>query len=145
MDVYRQYVNDPNVQPFLHQGDAACFTPVVDSRGIPQGPSTPAENAKQWMALEETYNIPVYIDIMPRVMPPEELRRRTLELYDAGAKRFALWDTFGRVIPKGMWNTARRLGHEEELRKGFDPELRSFVLQELAGNNISRYLPIWGG
>ena len=145
MEVYRQYVNDPNVQPFLHQGDLSCFTPVPDSRGIPQGPSSAAENTKQWMALEEAYGVPIYIDIMPRIMPPEELRRRALELYDAGAKRLALWDTYGRVIPKGMWTTARRLGHKEELRRGFDPEVRSFVLQELAGNNISRYLPIWGG
>lgn len=145
MDRYRAHVNDPNAQTFIHNGDAACFIPAVDSRGIPQGPATVQENTAQWMALEEKYGVPIYIDILPRVMPPEELRRRVLELYDAGAKRFALWDTFGRVTARGMWATARVLGHEERLRQGPVELPKLFRLQELAGNNISRYLPIWGG
>jgi hypothetical protein len=78
-------------------------------------------------------------------MPPEDIRKRALELYDAGAKRIALWDTYGRVPCKAMWGTARKLGHIHELRQGFDPQTKLYHLQELAGNNISRYPPIWGG
>lgn len=146
MDRYNAFVNDPaGPRPYLHQGDQACFGPWPDSRGVPQGPETVAQQAKQWMALEEKYGIPVYIDIMPRLMPPEELRQRALELIEAGADRFALWDTFGRVTPRAMWAVARKLGHTELVKEGIDPDYRIFRLQELAGNDISRYLPIWGG
>ena len=66
-------------------------------------------------------------------------------LIEAGADRFALWDTFGRVTPRAMWAVARKLGHTELVKEGIDPDYRIFRLQELAGNDISRYLPIWGG
>lgn len=145
MERYKAYVNDPHSKPYIHNGDAAFFPPASDSRGVLQGPVSVAQQVEQWMALEKMYNVPVYIDILPRVMPPEELRQRALELYEAGAERFALWDTFGRVTVKGMWSVARKLGHRKELEAGFDPEYRLFRLQELAGNDISRYLPVWGG
>lgn len=145
MERYKAYVNDPNNKPYIHNGDAAFFPPAPDSRGVLQGPTSVARQVEQWMALEKAYHVPVYIDILPRVMPPEELRQRALELYAAGAERFALWDTFGRVTFKGMWSVARKLGHREELEAGIDPQCRLFRLQELAGNDISRYLPVWGG
>lgn len=145
MEAYRCYVNDPAVKPYLHQGDRDWFEPAPDSRGNLQGPRSVAENTAQWMELEKKYGVKIYIDILPRLMPPQELRRRTLELYAAGAERFALWDTYGRVTYKAMWHTAGKLGHRDLLEGDFNTEERIFRLQELAGNDISRYLPVWGG
>lgn len=145
MERYKAYVNDPSVKPYIHNGDQALFAPAPDSRGILQGPATIAQQVAQWKALEEKYGVTVYIDILPRFMDPEELRLRALELIEAGADRFALWDTFGRVTFKAMWATARKLGHTELVKAGINPECRIYRLQELAGNDISRYLPIWGG
>jgi len=142
MEVYKAWVNNPDAQPYFLKGDVEA---TEDIKGVPQGPANIQELVRQWMALEEKYGVKVYIDIMPRIMPPEEIRRRALELYDAGAKRLAMWDTFGRVTVKAMWGTARKLGHVEALREGFDTGSRLYILQELAGNNISRYLPVWGG
>lgn len=142
MEVYKAWVNDPDHQPYFLKGDVEA---TEDIKGVPQGPANIQQLVQQWMALEEKYGVKVYIDIMPRIMPPEEIRRRALELYDAGAKRLAMWDTFGRVTVKAMWGTARKLGHVEQLREGFDTGSRLYILQELAGNNISRYLPVWGG
>lgn len=144
MEKYKAWVNNPDIKPYIHQGDLACFEPVVDSRGVLQGPATVTEQVQQWAALEKQYGVPMYIDIMPRQMPPKELRRRAQEIYGAGGERLALWDTFGRVTHRAMWNMARQLGHKEEL-PNIDPETRIFQLQELAGNDISRYLPVWGG
>lgn len=142
---YTAYVNDPSGKPYLHQGDRACFDPFPDSQGILRGPATVAQCVQEWMELEHKYGVKIYIDILPRIMPPQELRRRTLELYDAGAERFALWDTYGRVPVKAMWGTARYLGHKELLEQDLTPQPKYYRIHELAGNDISRYLPIWGG
>lgn len=146
MEAYKAWVNSPDSKPYIHQGDRACFEPVADSQGVIQGPANVTEQVQQWAELEKKYGVKVYIDIMPRQMPPEELRRRALEIYDAGCQRLALWDTYGRVTHRAMWSVARKLGHKEALRAGaVDPATRIYYLQELAGNNISRYLPVWGG
>lgn len=145
LNKYRQYVNDPFVKPYLHQGDKSCFEPVPDSRGIPQGPKDVEENARQWTALEARTGVKVYMDIMPRIMEPSLLRDRTLELYRSGITRFALWDTYGRVPVKSMWSVARNMGHRAQLESDNTPPYRLYQLKELAGNDISRSLPIWGG
>ena len=142
MEKYKAWVNNPNVRAYFLDGKAEQYP---DTRGVLQGAVDEADLVRQWMALEEAYGVKIYIDIMPRVMPPEQLRERALALYDAGAKRIALWDTYGRVTVKAMWTTARKLGHVEALREGIDPQTRLFRVHELAGNNLSRYLPIWGG
>ena len=142
MEVYKAWVNNPEAAPYFLKGDVEA---TEDISGVPQGPATIQELVRQWMAMEKQYGVKIYIDIMPRVMPPEEIRRRALELYDAGAERLALWDTYGRVPCKAMWGTARKLGHVEQLRQGVDTGTKLYRVHELAGNNISRYLPIWGG
>ena len=146
MEAYKAWVNDPDARPYIHQGDLACFEPFPDSQGVLRGPASVVQQVQEWMALEEKYGAKMYIDIMPRQMLPEELRRRTLEIYRAGGKRLALWDTYGRVTNRAMWGMARKLGHKEELQADtIDAGMKLFRIQELAGNDISRYLPVWGG
>ena len=76
---------------------------------------------------------------------PEDLRRQALALYDAGARRFALWDCIVRVNVRAMWDVARRLGHEDWLRRDGAAAYRTFRVHELGGDDVSRYLPMWGG
>ena len=56
-------------------------------------------------------------NLMPRVMPPDELRRRSAGLYDVGATHLFFWDCVpgGRASYAPTWDALRRLGHREEL------------------------------
>ena len=57
-------------------------------------------------------------NVMPRHMPPDNLRRRAADIYDAGAEHMFFWDSAGgggRATYGGMWNALRRLGHREEI------------------------------
>ena len=131
---------------FLCVGDNGReMPPHPDSRGVPQGPADLAARVGEWMDIERETGAKVYFDIMPRVQPPENLRRQALDLYDAGARRFALWDCIVRVYVRAMWDVARRLGHEDWLRRDGSAAYRTFRVHELGGDDVSRYLPIWGG
>ncbi len=71
-----------------------------------------------------------------------------MELYEAGAERVSLWDTFGRVPDRATWSMIRRLGHKDEL-PGYDSGEGVYFsvhrLQTVGGQNVSRYVPVWGG
>ena len=145
MERYKAFVNNPNEKAFLFQSDLLDFPPFPDSHGDPTGPLSLKECVTQWMKLEQKYGVKIYMDILPRIMSPEEQLRRAQELYIAGAERFSLWDTYVRVIARGMWATSRKIGHKAEVLAGFEPDTKLYRVHELAGNNISRYYPIWGG
>jgi hypothetical protein len=115
---------------------------------FPGDPATDEERIAQWQALTQKYGIKVYHDIQPRQMPTRELQRRALELYARGAENFSLWDTYGRIHNRTMWTMASRLGHKQELASFPDGEgelYSSHRLLSLGGENISIYLPFWGG
>ena len=119
--------------------------PPYDGEG---DPATDEERIAQWQALTEKYGIKVYHDIQPRQMPTAELQRRALDLYKRGAENFSLWDTYGRVQNRTMWTMGSRLGHKEELASYTNGEgelYTSHRLISLGGENISIYLPFWGG
>ena len=57
-------------------------------------------------------------NVMPRHMPPGDLRRRAADIYDAGAEHMFFWDSAGgggRATYGAMWNALRRLGHRQEI------------------------------
>lgn len=115
---------------------------------FPGDPTTDEERIAQWQALTEKYGVKVYHDIQPRQMPTAEMKRRALELYQRGAENFSLWDTYGRIHNRTMWTMASRIGHKEELAAFPDGEgelYTSHRLLSLGGENISIYLPFWGG
>jgi len=119
--------------------------PYPDSRGVPQGPADLQACCDEWMALEKTYGTLVYMEIMPRVIQPEEMRSRALELYACGIERLALWDTYGRVPYNGLWALTRYLGHKDELANIPGPFYTKYRMQEIAGLDITRCHPCWGG
>ena len=132
----------------IHPGDCELLPPIKNSRGELCGPDGQAEHVAEWMALEKQYGVKVYFEIMPRQLPNEEFKRRALDLYNCGAERIALWDTCCRAEPRAMWSTAGRLGHKDELADMDAHEeayYRRFRIYRIAGADISRYEPFWGG
>lgn len=115
---------------------------------FPGDPATDEERVAQWRALSEEAGIKIYHDIQPRQMSTAEMKRRALDLYNRGAENFSLWDTYHRVPNRVLWTMAGRIGHKEELPNFTDGngELYStHRLLSLGGQNISIYLPFWGG
>ena len=131
---------------------AKCYEsappPYTNYKGELCGPATQRERVEQWNALEEKYGVKIYYDIMPRVMVNQEFKRRVLELYDCGAERIGLWDTFIRAPAKVMWSTVSRIGHKDELPSLDTDEgeqYRLLRIGKIGQYDISRYDPSWGG
>ena len=59
-----------------------------------------------------------------------------------------MWDTYNRVPVRSQWSMAGRLGHKDEL-KDFDTGegvlFSHHRYLKVGGQNMSMYLPIWGG
>ena len=88
----------------------------------------------------------LYAQIMPRRMPAGEYRRRALQAYAAGAQGLCLWDASGRYPILPEWNTARRLGHKDELTAdgdGADQYSCAIPVKTLGGYTVDRYPPYW--
>ncbi|MBO5883836.1 MAG: hypothetical protein J6Q78_05480 [Clostridia bacterium] len=129
-----------------HTGDVDFEKPYTNYRGELCGPETQKARVEEWMELEKKYGVKIYIDILPRSMPQAEFKRRALELYECGAERFCLWDTFGRAPNRAMWAAAGRIGHKEELADmSFAEDSKWFRVRKLGSSDVSRYHPNWGG
>lgn len=55
------------------------------------------------------------LNLMPRLIEPDEYRRRAHQLYQAGVEHLAFWDTNTRCRFDASWDVLRRLGHRAEL------------------------------
>ena len=122
--------------------------PLPDSHGVPHGPVGQQAHVDELMALEKQYGVQLYFEILPRVIPADQLLERARELYACGVERFCMWDTYSRAFFRIYWTMARRLGHKEELAgwtSGEGEMFRRVRVLEYNGVNISRYLPSWGG
>ena len=144
---YTEYVRHIP-EPITYRGDFDFKEPYKNYRGVLCGPTSQKERVQQWMQLEKDYGVKIYLEILPRWMTPEEYKRRALEFYSYGAERIALWDTYCRLPVKAEWNFASKLGHKEELASmdtGEGELYRHTKICRLAGYDISRYHPSWGG
>lgn len=147
LEKYTHYVRKTH-EPVTYRGDFDFKEPYKNYRGALCGPTSQQERVQQWMQLEKDYGVKVYLEILPRWMTPAEYQRRALELYNCGAERISLWDTYTRLPVKAEWNFASRLGHKEELpsmETGEGECYRRTKICRLAGYDISRYNPAWGG
>lgn len=143
---HNYYINSDKLTVYRRQ-DFEFMPPMEDSKGILQGPKTQAERVKEFMELEK-YGTTVYLEIMPRYMSPAEYKRRALDLYDSGCSHISFWDTYGRVCNKLEWSMVRRLGHKDEVKDFADGDgeyYRNVRLLSIAGDDVSRYIPAWGG
>ena len=100
-----------------------------------------------WNELEKKYGTKIYYEIMPRIMPAEDFKKRALELYSHGAERFALWDTYCRVPRNDLRAMISKLGHKDELAQ-LTPDgsvKKSYRILSLGTKQFGRYKPYWGG
>lgn len=147
LDKYYAYVRGEK-SSIRHSGDVDFVEPWPDSRGVLQGPKDQKERVQEFMNIEKTYGVPVYLEIMPRWMSPAEYKRRALELYELGAEHLSFWDTYARVPNRVQWSMLRRLGHKDELASFEDGagEYYSYRrIMRVGEKDVSRYLPAWGG
>ena len=129
-----------------HTGGYEYDPPYKNYRGELCGPETKEAWVDEWMRLERMYGVPVYFDILPRVMPCEDFRKRALALYELGAERLAMWDTYDRAQNTRTWHGARVLGHKEELPTiSFDGLSKLIKVRRIGAPEVSRYNPMWGG
>ena len=143
---YTEYVNGYNGTIF-HSNDFDFRGPYQNSRGENVGPETQEARIAEWNALEDTYGVKVYIDILPREMPNAEFKRRIKEIYDLGARRIALWDTYSRVWNQPMWNLVSRFGHKDEIADMplYDDGYKNYRFLKIGDTVFKRYNPMWGG
>ena len=98
--------------------------------------------------LEKKYGVRIYFEILPRQMSNEQFKARALDLYDCGAERIALWDTYGRAMIKTTWSTVRRLGHKNDLANmdvGEGELYRTLFMLKVGDRDLNRFNPDWGG
>lgn len=146
LEKHTELIYGINERPFIRDYDTPePPKPYPDSQGVLQGPADLQTCCDEWMAIEKAYGTLVYMEIMPRVIMPEDMRSRALELYACGIERLALWDTYGRVPFNGMWALTRYLGHKDELANIPGPFFKKYRLQEVGGLDITRCHPCWGG
>jgi len=148
LDKYTDTAWNSRRRLFVHSDQHVFDEPYTNYRGELCGPKTQAERIGQWMELERKYGMKVYINVMPRWMPNEDYRKRIMDLYEAGAERFCMWDTYGRVLYPVCWNAmAGKIGHKDEIAAmpGDDPNRRTYSYKKLCGMDVSRYHPNWGG
>ena len=145
---YHAYAMQAERTIIFRRHDFNFMEPMNDSHKIPRGPKTQQERVQEFMVVERETGVPVFFEIMPREMSTEEYRDRALELYGCGAERISLWDTYNRAPRKRPWTMISRLGHKQELASYDSGEGTLYSVQRIlkvAGKDISRYLPAWGG
>lgn len=146
LDRYSEYVKTAEHTTF-HCAELEPIVPYKNSRGELVGPASAKERIEEWNVFEEKYGVKVYFEIFPRFMPNGELKKRALEMYDFGAKRFALWDAFDRAQDITMWNLAKKLGHAKELKdmEPYGDFYKRYRVLKYDKYRINRFKPQWGG
>lgn len=143
LEKYTRYANE-SVEPPIRYDYDSVFAPERDSKGVLRGPKSQRERIEEFVELEK-YGMTVYIEIMPRLMAPDKIKEKALEIYDAGCNHIGLWDTYERVGRKLEWNMWRRIGHKDELADfGNDGMLRVVRLTKIGDKNVRNYKSVWG-
>ncbi len=148
LEKYARYVRESPINPILHRNDFHVMEPTADSQGILCGPASQQERVAEFVALEKEYGVRVYFEILPRHLKPAEYLTRALELYDAGANGIGIWDTYEHAPTLGTWSMIRRLGHKDELPSydsGEGAYYSIYRLLKVGNDDVSRYIPLWGG
>lgn len=144
---YTKYANECKSPMIWWSDDKPFYPPRPDHHGVMRGPVTLKQAIEEFVALEKEFGVTYYHDLLPRVMPSDEIIRRAQEAYDAGATHLSLWDTNARTCDP-RWAIQSQLGHKDDLGK-IDPEAVAFGHDDrclrIGGIDISRYNPGIGG
>lgn len=148
VEKYRKFAHEGVIEVIWRRDQCEYQDHTLVPYGDEADPATDAERVAQWMELEKKYGTEIYFELLPRHMSTAEYKRRALALYEIGAERFSMWDTYNRVPVRSQWSMAGRLGHKDEL-KDFDTGegvlFSHHRYLKVGGQNMSMYLPIWGG
>lgn len=148
LEKYHRFVLGGQAPTVVRESDFDFLPPLADSRGVFHGPESQTARVQEFMELERKYGVQVWFDILPRIMMPDEVQRRVLDLYHCGAERFSLWDTYSRAPARLCWSMMRRIGHKEELENwdsGDGTWYRTYRVLKYDILDCSRYMPAWGG
>ena len=78
-----------------------------------------AEDIEYWLSLTRGTECELALNVMPRVLTPEQYRRKAHQLLKAGVPYLAFWDSSKTwavdKIDAGSYQHLRRLGHSQEL------------------------------
>jgi hypothetical protein len=110
-----------------------------------RGRSSEAIDVDYYADLCAGHDVALYVDVLPRSMPPAAYVEMANRFYQAGADGLCLWDTKGRDSLWQEWAIARRLGHRDEVAS-MDPALTGAAdhpLISLGGYRVDRYSPLW--
>jgi len=147
IEKYAAYANSSFEPPVVYHYDA-IFEPLEDSKGVLRGPKDNPERIREFVRLEKEYGMTAYIEIMPRILPPDKIKRKALEIYDAGATHIGLWDTYSRSPRKVEWSMWSRIGHMNELKDFSNGEGEFYTahrLKKIGTKDVRCYHPVWGG
>lgn len=147
---YRDYANRSSKSIILDPYDYDYCPPDAEEDYVNLSKTCQFSKARvaDFMELEKRYGVKVYFDIMPRALSQQEYRDFAQQLYDMGAERLTLWDTYSRVSKPAMWSMVRRLGHKGRLPEVAELENREYRyirMLSVAGRDESRYKSHWGG
>ena len=142
LPAYTKYARE-SLKPAVRYDYDDIFPPFPDSKGILQGPISQKERISEFMELEK-YGITVYIEIMPRNLSPEEIKRKANEIYVCGGEHIGLWDVNSRMIRTAEWNVWRHIGHKEDI-DAIETKTTLHRVLKIGGRNVRNYKPMWGG
>lgn len=130
-----------------HYNDFDFKEPFVGSGGRTLGPKTQKERCQEFVDFERRTGVAFYMDILPRIMPTDTLRKRVQELYDMGITRLSPWDTYQRVWNTPMWNALRRFGRRDKIGQPTEFEQGGWLYRilEIDGMEVGYYDPMIGG
>lgn len=141
IDKYKQFVRRRKKTNIQYDYDD-LYEPMEDSNGILRGPKDQQERIAEFMDLEKTYDVTVYINIMPRAMPLEEIKRRVSQVYSCGCGHICLWDTNTRITRLNEWNVWRKAGHINEIADMSVEKAKNYRVLNINGKDVSRYKPM---
>ncbi len=112
---------------WVREGLIDTLVPYTSVQGLHSDADswTDPKSAEFFLRVTKNSGVKLALNLMPRVMPPEEYCRRVQALYAAGVENLFFWDCNARNDFGPSWSTIRRLGHREELadweRRGSPP------------------------
>lgn len=109
--------NGMDVEAWIREGLVDTLVPYSSvERMLSSADSwTNPKDAEFFLKITRGTKTTLALNLMPRVLSPDEYRKRAQALYAAGVPRLFFWDTNARNDFSPSWSVLRRLGHRKEL------------------------------
>jgi hypothetical protein len=106
-----------DLEAWIREGLVDTIVPYSTVEGLNSAMDsfTDPKEAEFFLRITRGTKCKLALNLLPRVLPPEEYRKRAHGLYAAGAENLFLWDTNARYDFGPSWTALRRLGHKAEI------------------------------